>query len=59
MKNKNEQKELWNINEEDFPTDANLFELWEFLLNYAVLAPSSRNSQPWQFHIGGDFVALY
>lgn len=30
-----------------------------FLLNYAVLAPSSHNSQPWRFLLGDDHVSVY
>ena len=31
----------------------------EFALNYAVLAPSSHNSQPWRFHLGCEEVDLF
>jgi hypothetical protein len=30
-----------------------------FLLEYAVLAPSSHNSQPWDFSVQGDEVTVY
>ena len=30
-----------------------------FLLNYAILAPSNRNSQPWLWRLGGDTVELH
>jgi len=36
----------WEINELDFPAHALPAEQWRFLLRYAVLAPSSHNSQP-------------
>lgn len=29
------------------------------LLEHAVLAPSSRNTQPWVFGLDGDGLALY
>jgi nitroreductase len=49
----------WHILAEDFPTSGTTLEKWKFLLGYAVLAPSSHNSQPWQFHIHDDQVELY
>jgi nitroreductase len=30
-----------------------------FALRYAILAPSSHNSQPWLFHVEGDTIELY
>jgi hypothetical protein len=30
-----------------------------FALRYAILAPSSHNSQPWLFHVAGDDVEIY
>lgn len=29
------------------------------LIQYAVLAPSSHNTQPWYFRVAGDFICLY
>ncbi|HUM82048.1 MAG TPA: hypothetical protein PLQ38_09745, partial [Methanothrix sp.] len=44
--------EVWNLNESDFPADSSQpHEKMAFLLNYAILAPSSHNSQPWKFHV--------
>ena len=34
-----------------FPTDGSLAARAAFLLQYAVLAPSSHNSQPWLFTV--------
>lgn len=48
----------WRIREEDFPADAMPEDQLRFLLNYAVLAPSSHNAQPWLFRLSGDEVAL-
>jgi len=49
----------WHIAAADFPTAGTTVEKWKFLLGYAVLAPSSHNSQPWQFHIHNEQVELY
>ncbi len=46
----------WIVNEQDFPPDGPLTDQLLFLLNYAVLAPSGHNTQPWLFRIGSDFV---
>lgn len=39
----------WEIDESDFPKHATYSEQVRFLLRYAILAPSSRNTQPWRF----------
>ena len=54
--------ELWNpweISETSFPKKGDSSDKLRYLLNYAVLAPSSHNSQPWLFNIVGDEVELY
>ncbi len=47
------------IQEDDFPTAESTAEKLKFLLNYAVLAPSGHNTQPWIFKIVDDTVELY
>lgn len=49
----------WEICEDDFPSRGSYLDKWEFLLNYAILAPSTHNSQPWLFHINYDQVELF
>ena len=49
----------WAVREADFPAQGSPAQQLEFLLQYAVLAPSSHNSQPWLFRIDGDAVELY
>lgn len=46
---------LTNI-EAEFPIDGSETQKIRFLLNYAVLAPSKYNIQPWLFEISGDSV---
>jgi nitroreductase len=41
----------WHIDESEFYEIDNLREQREFLLQYAVLAPSGHNTQPWSFRI--------
>ncbi len=49
----------WQTSEGAFPKAGASSEKLRFLLNYAVLAPSSHNTQPWLFRIVGDGVELY
>lgn len=49
----------WTIEEAGFPVEGTATEKLEFLLGYAVLAPSSHNTQPWRFHVCGETVELY
>lgn len=46
------------INEADFPATGTQEERWLFLMNYALLAPSEYNTQPWRFRVKGDTVEL-
>jgi nitroreductase len=49
----------WKVSEQDFPRSGQPEERLRFLLNYAVLAPSGHNTQPWLFSVGGDAVELH
>lgn len=47
------------VSEGDFPTSGTPAEQLCFLLNYAVLAPSEYNTQPWLFKVSERTVELY
>ncbi len=49
----------WLVPETDFPSEGSASEKLRFLLNYAVLAPSRYNIQPWLFKITGSDLRLY
>jgi len=49
----------WQVVDEDFPRAAPLHTQFLFLLRYAVLAPSSHNTQPWRFSIADREVRIY
>ena len=49
----------WQIDEADFYEIDDPQQQREFLLRYAVLAPSSHNTQPWSFNIAGDGIEVY
>lgn len=52
--------QAWNVSESQFPKDGPKTEQLKFLLNYAILAPSSHNTQPWLFKIVDDnIIELY
>ncbi len=48
----------WQVRASDFPAQGSVREQLLFLLRYAILAPSSNNSQPWRFGIDGDCVLV-
>jgi len=54
-----ESPDPWETSERTFPREAPLKEQLAFLLNYAVLAPSSHNTQPWLFRFHHDQLELY
>lgn len=47
------------VTEADFRPDWTPADKLRFCLNYATLAPSSHNSQPWVFRVLNDVVELY
>lgn len=48
----------WQTEPTAFPRGGTAAEKWHYLLNWAVLAPSTHNSQPWLFHIRGDLLQI-
>ena len=46
-----ENYRAWEIKEGDFPRGGSMREKLEFLVRYAILAPSSHNAQPWKFRV--------
>ena len=49
----------WRVDDGQFPSDGSLTERLRFLVRYAVLAPSSHNTQPWKFRISADRLDLF
>ena len=49
----------WNVDATEYPRTGTHAEQLKFLLNYAVLAPSGYNTQPWRFKVAGDEAELY
>src|SRR5581483_1825779 len=52
-------RDPWEIAETTFPRQRTKIEKLHFCVNYAALAPSSHNSQPWLFHVLTDQIELY
>lgn len=48
----------WELHVDDFYKLNNQKDKLKFLIKFAVLAPSTHNSQPWQFDVGEDFIAV-
>jgi nitroreductase len=49
----------WTIAAADFPRTEPLEAQLRFCVAYALLAPSSHNTQPWQFALGDHVIDLY
>ncbi|HLM59508.1 MAG TPA: nitroreductase family protein, partial [Pyrinomonadaceae bacterium] len=54
MQAQSKAKNLWEISERDFPLNGTQIEKLKFLIQYALLAPSSHNTQPWLFKIQNE-----
>lgn len=52
-------KDPWSIRREDFPKKGTIEDQIKFVLSYAILAPSTHNSQPWLFKIQAGFCKIY
>ena len=51
--------DVWNVSENEFPSEGTTRDKLKFVLNYAILAPSGHNTQPWLFKIVDDKIELY
>ncbi|OYR49376.1 Acg family FMN-binding oxidoreductase [Halorubrum sp. Ea8] len=47
---------VWDLDTDEFPSTGDIEEQATFLLRYAILAPSSHNSQPWEFRVTGNEI---
>ncbi len=54
-----EEKSVWQINADDYPATGTREEKLKFLLGYAILAPSNRNTQPWLWRLTDEGLELY
>jgi hypothetical protein len=51
--------QVWNVLEGDFPNNSSSEEKMTFLINYAILAPSNYNSQPWLFNVSDGEIQVF
>ena len=59
MSNAKARTKAWRVRDDDFyELESRAAEL-EFLLQYAILAPSGHNTQPWSFKITSEGVEVY
>lgn len=59
MTQKSSSSEAWELCASDFPGDGSSRDRLTFLLRYALLAPSTHNTQPWRFTVGPDRILLF
>lgn len=50
---------MWDIDPTEYPKSGSASDKLRFLVRYAVLAPSSHNTQPWLFRVGDDSVEIF
>jgi nitroreductase len=49
----------WEIDSKNYPEGGVLIEKLRFFLRYAILAPSSHNTQPWKFSLNDNTILVY
>jgi nitroreductase len=49
----------WQVDAAEFPAKGGTEERLRFLVRYAILAPSTRNTQPWKFAVRGSEVHIH
>lgn len=49
----------WHVDEKQFSSQYSIENKIKFILNYAVLAPSGHNTQPWYFKIKNNLLEIY
>lgn len=54
-----ENYKAWDIHYEDFDKLSSELDKLRFLLKFAVIAPSSHNTQPWSFSVAGSTIHIY
>ena len=54
-----EHASAWEIDPRQFPRGGSETDRLRFLVRYAALAPSTRNTQPWQFRVTDDEVEVF
>lgn len=54
-----ENYKSWAVKIEDFDRQKTGADKIQFLLNFAVLAPSSHNSQPWRFEVDENSISIF
>ncbi len=48
----------WQVNESEYPQNGIFTEQAEFMIRYAILAPSAHNTQPWKFKIENQCILI-
>ena len=51
-------RSVWDVTPAAFPSDGPIEDRAEHCLRYAIIAPSSHNSQPWTFVVDGPEIVL-
>jgi hypothetical protein len=54
-----EWQALWDADARDYPVYGLPEDQLRFLLRYAILAPSARNTQPWRFRVTSQRIRVY
>lgn len=58
MRNSAVNYAAWSISADEFPQTGSLKDQIKFILRYGILAPSTHNTQPWQFRFANDHEVI-
>lgn len=59
VKNEPDSVAAWRVSEAEFPANETPARRLHFLVRYAILAPSTHNTQPWRFRVADTVLDLF
>ena len=50
---------IWEVSDKGYPRHGEIKEQLKYLLRFAILAPSTHNTQPWLFKVSENKISIF